>query len=271
MEYTIFDPTGNITILVESDIEPACQPQVAANLLQRHPEAEQVGFVYPDATGEADLCLRMAGGEFCGNASMCAAVLYRLRQKDNPEVSPAGCVRLRVSGADRLVEVRLKALGEETYQGELDLPPALEARRLQWETEEGWVSLPVVSMEGISHCIISKESPLYTLLGEKDRAEETVKKMCRMLSAEAMGLIFLAEEEEGKYALTPLVYVPGSDTLYWEHSCGSGSCAAAWYLTQEGKAAGRISFRQPGGVLAAEVLPEKSGICLSGTVRKRQS
>ena len=70
------DPTGNITALVESSAEVSRQPFIADLIMQKHPEVEQVGFV---EFGE-QVKLRMAGGEFCGNASMCAAALYLSRK-----------------------------------------------------------------------------------------------------------------------------------------------------------------------------------------------
>ena len=68
VDYTVLDPTGNITILVTSPVEISLQPPVASKLMELVPEAEQVGFL-SEAEG-CDIALRMAGGEFCGNASM---------------------------------------------------------------------------------------------------------------------------------------------------------------------------------------------------------
>ena len=73
MRYRIFDPTGNITALVEEAVDVSRQPSVAADIMQKHSNVEQVGFVSLDGDLPA---LRMAGGEFCGNASMSAAALY---------------------------------------------------------------------------------------------------------------------------------------------------------------------------------------------------
>ena len=63
LRVSLFDPTGNITALVENEVEPALQPELAAALMRRCPEVEQVGFVRlapPSAEVEAEL--RMAGG-----------------------------------------------------------------------------------------------------------------------------------------------------------------------------------------------------------------
>ena len=43
LHYCLFDPTGNITALVESAVDVPDQPAVAAGIMCRHPEVEQVG------------------------------------------------------------------------------------------------------------------------------------------------------------------------------------------------------------------------------------
>ena len=133
IKYSILDPTGNITALVETETEIAMQPAVAAEIMKLHPEVEQVGFVRFDTSGKADvksgsssagqqLCdgeLRMAGGEFCGNATMSAAALLLMRGADGVSgIRKAGTdhanggdwqtLHLKVSGASDPVEVRLK-------------------------------------------------------------------------------------------------------------------------------------------------------------------
>ncbi|MBO6159159.1 MAG: hypothetical protein J6P72_07870, partial [Firmicutes bacterium] len=173
--YSIFNPTGNITALVENSqnqVPVPLQPEVAAEIMRRHPEVEQVGFVsFPKGDGrngisescmvneadglsgirmanEADglsgICmgdkavrlpeLRMAGGEFCGNASMCAAAYYSysLRQAGLQEPSE---VLLQVSGAALPVQVNLKRNGEHKWAASIKLPPAksIETVSLSWE------------------------------------------------------------------------------------------------------------------------------------------
>ena len=76
LKYCIFDPTGNITALVETAVDIADQPAAASHIMELEPDVEQVGFIsYAEdpAAGVAPVSLRMAGGEFCGNATMCAA------------------------------------------------------------------------------------------------------------------------------------------------------------------------------------------------------
>jgi diaminopimelate epimerase len=74
----------------------------------------------------------------------------------------------------------------------------------------------------------------------------------------------LLDEEAGR--LTPLVWVPGARTLFWERSCASGSAAVGAYLAR--KRGGRVSaeLTQPGGTLYVEASPVGE-ILLRGTVR----
>ncbi len=102
LHYCLFDPTGNITALVESAVEVPDQPAVAAGIMCRHPEVEQVGFLSLPAFPALPV-LRMAGGEFCGNASMCAAALAALRRGMKPGTGSS--LLLRVSCALRPVAV----------------------------------------------------------------------------------------------------------------------------------------------------------------------
>ena len=73
LEYTVWDPTKNITLLVSTPVERGAQAETAARLMAARPQVEQVGFLEPAAAPGAELRLQMMGGEFCGNASMSAA------------------------------------------------------------------------------------------------------------------------------------------------------------------------------------------------------
>ena len=94
-------------------------------------------------------------------------------------------------------------------------------------------------------------------------AEEAVKAWCRELGAEGLGLMFL-ELGEGDPRLTPLVYIPGSGTLFWENSCASGSSAAGMALAAENGRALRLTLEQPGGRLQVESDPESGETWLYG-------
>ena len=59
IRYALLDPTGNVTVLVQSPVPTADQPAAAARLMVLEPTAEQVGFLTTDGDS---LRLRMAGG-----------------------------------------------------------------------------------------------------------------------------------------------------------------------------------------------------------------
>ena len=68
IEYVLMNPSDNYTILVLTDVKVDDYEIIAKNLLSNEPLAEQVGFLTFEKG--ADISIRMAGGEFCGNAAI---------------------------------------------------------------------------------------------------------------------------------------------------------------------------------------------------------
>ena len=317
LTYSIFDPTGNITALVETPVAVELQPEAAAGIMRRHREVEQVGFFrileedtagagpYAEGHRPVQAELRMAGGEFCGNASMSAAALYVLRQggqcsrQQDRKAGSCGTeaeqeaertIRLRVSGAAEPVEVRLSPAGAAAFRAAVRMPKArsIEKRELSFGALSG--KLPVVFMEGISHIIIESGSPFFRLLSDRVAAEQAVRQWCAELQADGLGLMFLEAAEERsrreapagspagpafpeesmQYRLTPLVYVPVGNTVFWENSCASGTSAAGMYLAQKTGAPAELTLREPGGLLRVESDPEKGETWLYGTAKLTQ-
>jgi len=246
IEYALFDPTGNTTLLVETTVPAASQPQVARDLTEREPGTEQVGFVSPGGSGE--IRLRMAGGEFCGNASMSAAALY-LRRAGRRE----GTVTVRVAGTDEPVPAVLTALSEDAWRGTVTMPQPLSVGE---EDLPGGHRLPMVRFPGIAHVIAETAM-------SRAEAETLARRWCRRLGAEALGLMLLDRKAK---TLAPLVFVPAAGTLCWESSCASGTTAVgAWLAASSGRPVG-LSLTQPGGTL--EIAADADGrLLLSGTVR----
>ncbi len=276
LRYSILDPTGNITALVESRVETERQPSVAAELMRRHPEVEQVGFVvFSDSLSDpVQVELRMAGGEFCGNATMSAAALFFLRRGEKPgeegrdagtEESPVR-IRLLVSGAAQPVEVRLWREEEKCFRAGVRMPKILEVQEQEFVFGDSSGKLPCVRMEGISHIVIEEDSVFFRLLERRSAAEQAVQAWCSVLSAEGLGLMFLEKGEAG-YRLTPLVWIPGSRTLFWENSCASGSAATGRYLAEKTGMPVSAEMRQPSGVLRVESDPETGDTWLYGRTR----
>ena len=266
INYIVMDPTGNITALVTSCVEVSRQPFVAGKIMEQHPEVEQVGFVNLSGTMEdpVQAKLRMAGGEFCGNASMCTAVLYAERNQivSHGEIE----IRLEVSGAEDIVSVKMNIDKKDLAEASVQMPKAAFCKTEELEYQEITAELPLVRMQGISHLIIEENSPFSFLKNEKKAAEEAVRKWCGVLSAEGLGLMFLSGKIP-ELTLTPFVYIPKSGTAFWETSCGSGSSACGMYLAEKIKEDVSLSIRQPGGVLRVESIYGGNTV-ISGTVRQ---
>lgn len=257
INYKIFDPTGNITALVETQVDPADQPAVGAAIMDREPEVEQVGFV-SFAESEAPVNLRMAGGEFCGNAAMCAAALYMAREGMQGEAD----VKVRVSGAAEALSVSLSRTADNSFDAAVTMPPAVGIDELSFSDgmlqTGSALKLPVVRMEGIAHVIVEPDSGFFGLKDDRILAETLLRSWCGVLGEECLGMMFLDESmagvSEGREtrAMTPLVYVPGADTMFWENSCASGSAAAGMYLAAEAQGPVDVTFKEPAGNLRVE-------------------
>lgn len=256
LRYSILDPTGNITALVESAVEVSRQPSVAASLMAHHPEVEQVGFVGYESVEGVDAQLRMAGGEFCGNASISAAALYLLHGRDSrtgelDEVSEGDeweRVMLRVSGAALPVEVRLTRRGDSSFDAGVQMPKVQGIEWIEFEYGDTSGELPLVRMEGISHVVVESDTPFFWLRDDRAAAEVAIRAWCHDLGTDGLGLMFL-EGDMPAHRMTPLVYVPGSNTVFWENSCASGSSAVGMCMAQRLNSRIDVSLQEPGGVL----------------------
>lgn len=271
IEYSIFDPTGNITALVETAVAPAEQPAVASGIMELNPDVEQVGFV-TFSDGDVPVRLRMAGGEFCGNATMCAAAFYMIREGLQGEMR----VRVKVSGAKQPLEVWLARKDAISFDAAVTMPPAIGIDELK--LADGMfpgndsLRLPVVRLEGISHVIIEPDTGFYGLKDDKTLAETLLRGWCGAIGAECLGMMFLdeacgsADTGEGIRAMTPLVYVPGADTMFWENSCASGSVAVGVYLAAKAGKPVDVTFDEPAGRLRVESDSATGRTVLHGSV-----
>ncbi len=267
LNYSIFDPTGNITALVGTPVAVVDQPGTAAEIMKQHPEVEQVGFVslFYEPGYAMQAVLRMAGGEFCGNATMCTAALYMLRR----DLHGSAEVSVSVSGASEPLTVNLVRKDDISFDSSVLMPPALDIEETAFvcETDNGTLSgtLPVVHMEGIDHIVIEEGSPFSELKDQPDHAGRVIRKWCAGLKSDCLGMMFL-EGEGNVRKLTPLVYVPGADTVFWENSCASGSAATGMYLASRSGEPIDCTLNEPAGDLRVESDAQNGGIRLSGRV-----
>ena len=228
MKYYKINPTGNITLIVESPVPRERQRDTAVMLMAHDKDAEQVGFIEAPSDGRCALRLQMMGGEFCGNASISCAAL--LAEKNDVAGSS---FTFEISGIDEPINVNVHKETDRTYTGtvSMPLPERMEMHRF------GGNELPTVHFPGISH-IISEGTV------KRCEAEKSIADWCAELNAEALGVMFIDGEK-----LTPLVYVASTGTAVWEHSCASGSTAAAAFFAAKKGGDCAFRFAQPGGTI----------------------
>ena len=232
IEYWKVDPTGNITLIVETPVPRESQSRIAAELLRRDNDAEQVGFFEAPEKAGARLRLQMMGGEFCGNATR-AYGMYIAQQKGG-----LSSVRLRVSGCDHVVTAQVD-LKSGTARAEMPCPRSV--KRVTVNGREG----TLVDLTGIAHFVVEGVEPSEGFF----RAAESI--FSGIAGLDACGVIFLDAE---KRSMTPLVKVIETDSLVWEGSCGSGSVACAVAQSERMENGGfSCEYQQPAGAVRASV------------------
>lgn len=242
IDYYILNPSGNITILITTKVDEKLHKNVASKIMNLHPEAEQAGFVGINKDGLP--FLKMAGGEFCGNATLCTSALYLHRHGIKPNESAN--IKIDSSGAEMPISVKLTCDSEAEYHGTVEMPSPVKIESKIFNLNEKEYELPVVNFGGIEH-IISE------IKMSQSEAEEAAVKWCKDISAPCLGIMFVDDDK-----LTPLVYAPGADTLCWESSCASGTTAAGVYFAAKENKKTDISFNEPGGILRIQAAPGKA-------------
>ncbi len=239
VKYILASPTQNITAIVESCVPIERQAEVGAKIMEAEPTCEQVAFLLKDLEG-ADIHFRMAGGEFCGNATMAVAAFYcKKNEIDKKKVS------VKVEGTKNTVEVDVDKDGS-SYIGRVRMPKpfSIKKEKFVFETHNYWY--PVVTFEGISHVIIEDELPLYM-------PEACIKMWCDTIHARGLGMMLISQD---KKSIRPLVYVKNPESKVWESSCASGTTAVgAYFADKEGRNV-NMSFKEPGGILRVEALTD---------------
>jgi diaminopimelate epimerase len=67
--------------------------------------------------------------------------------------------------------------------------------------------------------------------------------------------------------MTPLVYIPGSGTVFWENSCASGTSAVGMYLAEKENTRIDLTVEEPGGILRVKSDPQSKKTWLHGRVQ----
>jgi len=237
-------PAGNTTILVETPVEPKRYGEVAKQLLALpRTHAEQVGFFAAPKQGGA-VRLEMMGGEFCGNALRAAALWQICKTGAFGKKSMA----VEISGCDHPLSVVYDPVSGDLI-GEMPLPQAVSEYEVRGEEARA------VCFEGIVHLIVLDHGPEWI---EEDEAKTLLRAAAAKFGKAAAGLLLYNPAEKMLY---PVVYVVGTDSLYCENSCASGSAAvAAVCALAQGDGTWPLAIAQPGGTLRCEARVENGAL-----------
>lgn len=241
---TVFLPQGGLSHKEEAHL--ACQA-LATDMLG----GEQAGFV--DLEGRS---LRMAGGEFCCNATRAFGAL--LAHEQGP---PAGRLHVRCSGWPGLIELDVMgATPSYTVAATLDLPASVAV--------EDCGDVVLVRLPGIDHVLLNAKR--HRVPADAAGGEPTLVSFAGRLGLEkspCVGAIWWSGKDD-TFDMTPLVHVRAVGTTFLESACGSGALALAlWLARRSGTRTGSFSLGQPSGQpLFVEILRGGTQARISGPV-----
>ncbi|WP_440112331.1 diaminopimelate epimerase [Paenibacillus sp. QZ-Y1] len=241
IDFVKFNPTQNMTVLVKTS-HPAEEYRHIASRIMSYDNvyAEQVGFIEPSFQSGAAAHLRMAGGEFCGNACMAlAAYIVSEQDIEHPDFTE---LLLEVSGTEHLIACQVKKQLNEYYcQVTMPIPKQIEQRTIKYEGID--LDMVIVRYQEFIHIIMEVDEFNDVI---KKRAQALARLLGLTLGDKLIGiLLFIPELEE----LAPLIYIPGLDSLIWERGCGSGTASLGAYLAWKNRKEIGARIKQPGGAI----------------------
>lgn len=257
------DPSGNTTAIV-LDVLPVSEHSGVARTLMRAENlaVEQAAFVDPQPPREADLSIRMMGGEFCGNAVRSAAawlVFDRMRWQPTPSYGQEESFEIGCSGIGHNVRCTMHAVSRTVFDVTAQMPLPLSVSK----AAAGGLSCWRAELPGITHTCFFAEEIL-----TPERKRELIESVLSAYPADdggAAGILFWDGAR-----LDPFVYVKETDTLVNESSCGSGTAALAACLAVKEKRTVHIDAHQRGGLIYADAVWENgkiSALSIGGPVK----
>lgn len=199
IEFIKFNPTQNMTILVKTNHPTEDYKQIATKMMSYDSvNAEQVGFIGKSLNNAADAYLKMAGGEFCGNACMSLATLIAsekgLHHDEHTEIL------LEVSGSDTLIMCQVRRnVNEHICQLTMPIPKTIEKRTIKYGREE--IDVVIVSFHEFVHIVIEVKRFSDKV---REEAQRLAKSFAAKLEANLIGIL-LYKSKSGE--LAPLIYV----------------------------------------------------------------
>ena len=244
------NPCGNITGFVVAPVYPGYRKAYTDCIMEQiDKDVEQVGFISPAYEG-APLRMDMMGGEFCANATR-AYGLYSASFYDTDGLVD---IEVYVSGHEGTTDVIADVKNQKAYVA-LDAPIGREKLTIDGK------DCTFIKLPGISHLVVEEEE-------DKEFVDKALDVLKKDHKDEAYGVLFFNKE---KLEMIPYVYVEGSETLFREGSCGSGTIAVVNYLEDDIAKLDedyKISIKNPAGELEVFVYEFEDGkkLCVGGKV-----
>lgn len=244
------NPCGNITGFVVAPVYPGYRKAYTDCIIEQiDKDVEQVGFISPAYEG-APLRMDMMGGEFCANATR-AYGLYSAGFYDTDGLVD---IEVYVSGHQGTTDVIADVKNQKAYVA-LDAPIGRENLTIAGK------DCTLIKLHGISHLVVEGEE-------DRDFVDKALEVLKKDYKDEAYGVLFFNKE---KLEMIPYVYVEGSETLFREGSCGSGTVAVVNYLEGDIDKLDedyKIAIKNPAGELEVFVYEFEDGkkFCVGGKV-----
>lgn len=255
VRFSKFNPSGNMTVLVDSQHDPAQYPHIAQQLMQTsHVGCEQVGFVVDD-DGDIPHRLVMSGHEFCGNGTL--SFIHYLKDRN---LLPSATFNLNVSGLETPVSC---AVYDDVMQYETTLPNPQYMKAQSYCIDD-------VLFEGLEIHYDTYQHFVCPITVWSDSLAKSVESFVRIQQwpkhLTAVGMMLYDTIHQHLY---PLIYVPQIDSLIWEQSCGSGTGSVGLYEAYQQQLDHiEKEIIQPGGTLSVMVNRSENGdtIAIKGQV-----
>ncbi|MFQ9967845.1 MAG: hypothetical protein ACLRU4_06355 [Peptoniphilus sp.] len=244
------NPCGNITGFVVAPVYPGYRKAYTDCIIEQiDKDVEQVGFISPAYEG-APLRMDMMGGEFCANATR-AYGLYSAGFYDTDGLVD---IEVYVSGHQGTTDVIADVKNQKAYVA-LDAPIGRENLTIAGN------DCTLIKLHGISHLVVEAEE-------DRDFVDKALEVLKKDYKDEAYGVLFFNKE---MLEMIPYVYVEGSETLFREGSCGSGTVAVVNYLESDIDKLDedyKIAIKNPAGELEVFVYEFEDGkkFCVGGKV-----
>ncbi|MEX2948396.1 histidine racemase CntK [Staphylococcus warneri] len=238
IEFSKYNPSGNMTILVHSQHHPRDYAKIANQLMaSTHVCCEQVGFIESNNLNHGDDCrLVMSGNEFCGNATMS----YMHYLQEHQRLKTQQCY-LSVSGCDDLVPCTIH--GYQQY--EVGMPQAQYVTTEYLHIAQHMWQAIKIKYESYVHYVIPIEDVTATF---KQQVAQFVHEQQWSEQFKTIGIMLFNVQDQ---YLHPLIYIPEVKSLIWENSCGSGAASiGVFHNYQSQQSCEDYIVYQPGGSIS---------------------